>query len=254
MAKKGLFMSILNGTVTVVTGASSGIGAATARVLARAGSTIVLGARRRGQLDDVVKQITADGGQALAVECDIRNEEQAYALINCAIERFGRLDILVNNAGVMLQSRIARNRSDEWRQMLETNVLGLLYATATAIPYLVQTKGQIVNISSVAGRKARERGGVYSATKWSVNAISEALRLELLADRIRVIVIEPGTTATELIRHITDPESFAIQQENLGQMKPLRDEDIAQTILWAVTQPEHISVNEILIRPSEQTF
>ncbi len=121
-------------------------------------------------------------------------------------------------------------------------------------PHLRQTKGQIVNISSVAGRKARERGGVYSATKWGVNAISEALRLELLADHVRVIVMEPGTTETELVSHITDPESLAAQQESHGQMTPLRDEDVARTILWAVTQPEHISVSEILFRPSKQTF
>lgn len=247
-------MLALEGTVTVITGASSGIGAATARILANAGSTLVLGARRRKQLDDVVMQITADGGRALAVECDVRDEEQVHNLISQAHKKFGQINILVNNAGVMLQSRIVHNLSDEWRQMVETNVLGLLYATSAAIPHLVQTRGQIVNISSVAGRKARERGGVYSATKWGVNAISESLRLEVMADHIRVIVIEPGTTATELTSHITDPESFKIQQDAVGQMKPLRSEDVARTILWAVTQPEHISVNEVLIRPSEQMF
>lgn len=247
-------MTQLSETVTVITGASSGIGAATARVLAQAGTTVVLGARRLDRLEEVAQQINASGGRALAYQCDVRNEGQAHALIHYAFNQFGRLDILINNAGVMLQSRISHNRSEEWRQMLETNVLGLLYTTSAAIPYLQQSKGQIVNISSVAGRKARERGGVYSATKWGVNAISESLRLELLASQVRIIVVEPGTTQTELTNHITDPEARAIQMENLNQMQPLKDEDVARTILWTLTQPQHVSVNEVLIRPIEQTF
>lgn len=244
----------LSGTVAIVTGASSGIGAATARTLARAGASVVLGARRVDRLGEIERQIVADGGRAIVVPCDVRDEGQVQALTRQSVEYFGRLDILVNNAGVMLQSRIEHDLSDEWRQMLETNVLGLLYSTSAAIPHLRASKGHIINISSVAGHKARERGGVYSATKWGVNAISESLRLELLQDQIRVTVIAPGTTETELANHITDPESLAIQQENLKQMRPLQDEDVAQAILWALTQPRHVSVSEVLMRPVGQVF
>lgn len=245
----------LHGKVAVITGASSGIGRATARVLAQAGASVVIGARRYERLEELAHQITAEGGQALALACDVRDESQVQALLQGAVERFGRLDILVNNAGVMLQSRIENKLFKEWQQMVETNVLGLLYATALAIPYLRQTQGHIINLSSVAGRKARERGGVYSATKWGVNAISESLRLELLAEQIRVTLLEPGTTETELVNHMTDPEALRIQQENLQQMgKPLQDEDVAQIILWTLTQPEHVSVSEVLFRPREQVF
>lgn len=252
---RGEMMKQLAGKVTVITGASSGIGAAIARTFSQAGSIVVLGARRQELVQQEAQHIIASGGQALAVHCDVRQENQAHNLIQQAVEHFGRIDILVNNAGVMLQSRIANNLSDEWRQMIETNVLGLLYTTAAAIPHLKQTTGQIVNISSVAGRKARERGGVYSATKWGVNAISEALRLELLEEHIRVIVIEPGTTATELADHITDPEALAAQQENLKRMShPLQASKLAEIILWAVSQPDYVGINELLIRPVEQSF
>jgi NADP-dependent 3-hydroxy acid dehydrogenase YdfG len=242
----------LDGKVAVVTGASSGIGEATARALSAEGAAVVAGARRKERLDDLVGEVTRDGGKAIAVECDVTDERQAHALIDRAIEEFGRIDVLVNNAGVMLLSKVEKGLSGEWRRMFDVNVLGLLYATDAAVGAMKRRGGgHVVNVSSVAGRKTRPTGGVYSGTKFAVNAISEALRQELLEDGIRVTVVEPGAVATELTDHITDEEV----REGLKQrrIEPLRSEDIANAIAYAVVQPQRVSVNEILIRPTQQT-
>lgn len=245
----------IRGKVAVVTGASSGIGQATAVQLARAGAKVALGARRTDRLGAVVDEIGAAGGTALAVEADVRDEHSARALIGRAVRELGGVDILINNAGVMLHSRIERNRSDEWRQMIETNVLGMLYCSGEAVPAMEQRGGgHIVNISSVAGRKTRIRSGVYSATKFGVGALSEALRQEVLDRAIRVTVIEPGAVATELASHITDEEALQAQQASFGSLEPLQPEDIADAILWAVTRPPRVNVNEILIRPTQQEY
>jgi NADP-dependent 3-hydroxy acid dehydrogenase YdfG len=197
----------LEGKVAVVTGASSGIGEATVRALVGEGASVVAGARRKERLEDLVEEATRDGGRAIAAECDVTDEQQAHALVKRAIEEFGRIDILVNNAGVMLLSKVEKGLSDEWRRMFDVNVLGLLYATDAAVEAMKrQGSGHIVNVSSVAGRKTRPTGGVYSGTKFAVNAISEALRQELLEDGIRITVVEPGAVATELTDHITDEE------------------------------------------------
>ena len=241
-----------NGKVAVVTGASSGIGEATVRALSAEGAAVVAGARRKERLDGLVEEVTQGGGKAIAVGCDVTDERQAHALIDRAIEEFGRIDVLVNNAGVMLLSKVEKGLSDEWRRMFDVNVLGLLYATDAAVGAMKrQGSGHIVNVSSVAGRKTRPTGGVYSGTKFAVNAISEALRQELLEDGVRVTVVEPGAVATELTDHITDEEV----REGLKQrsIEPLRSEDIANAIAYAVGQPQRVSVNEILIRPSQQT-
>jgi NADP-dependent 3-hydroxy acid dehydrogenase YdfG len=241
----------LHGKVAVITGASSGIGEATVRSLAAEGAAVVAGARRKERLDGLVKEVTRDGGKAIAVDCDVTDEQQAHALVDQAIEEFGRIDILVNNAGVMLLSKVERGLSDEWRQMFDVNVLGLLYATDAAIEAMKrQGSGHIVNVSSVAGRKTRPTGGVYSGTKFAVNAISEALRQELLEDGIRITMVEPGAVATELTDHITDEEvREGLKQRNI---EPLQSEDIANAIAYAVSQPQRVSVNEILIRPTQQ--
>jgi NADP-dependent 3-hydroxy acid dehydrogenase YdfG len=241
----------LNGKVAVVTGASSGIGEATVRSLAGEGAAVVAGARRKERLDGLVEEVTRDGGKAIAVECDVTDEQQAHALVDRAIEEFGKIDILVNNAGVMLLSKVEKGLSDEWRQMFEVNVLGLLYATDAAVEAMKrQGSGHIVNISSVAGRKTRPTGGVYSGTKFAVNAISEALRQELLEDGIRITIVEPGAVATELTEHITDEEvRKGLKQRNI---EPLQSEDVANAIAYAVSQPQRVSVNEILIRPTQQ--
>jgi NADP-dependent 3-hydroxy acid dehydrogenase YdfG len=246
-------MAKLEGKVAVITGASSGIGEATVRALSAEGAAVVAGARRKERLDGLVEEVMArDGGKVIAVECDVTDEEQAHGLVGRAVEEFGRIDILVNNAGVMLLSRIEKGLSDEWRRMFDVNVLGLLYATHAAIGHMKeQGSGHLINISSVAGRKSRATTGVYSGTKFAVNAISEALRQELLEDNIRVTMVEPGAVETELPDHITDEEA----RENLSgllNLDRLQAEDIANAISYVAIQPERVSVNEVLIRPTQQ--
>ncbi len=246
-------MAKLDGKVVVVTGASSGIGEATVRALAAEGAAVVAGARRKERLDGLVEEVAKEGGKAIAVECDVTDEDQAHDLVRRAVEEFGRVDILVNNAGVMLLSTVGKGLSDQWRQMFEVNVLGLLYATDAAIAAMKeQGSGHLVNISSVAGRKVtRDSSGVYAGTKFAVNAISEGLRQELLNDNVRVTIVEPGAVATELPDHITD-EDAREGLSGLLSLERLQAEDIADAIVYAVTQPERVSVNEILVRPTQQ--
>ncbi len=245
-------MAKLDGKVAVITGASSGIGEATAEALAAEGASVVVAARREDRLSDLVERINGNGGKALPVECDVTDEEQAHGLIQKAKDEYGQVDILVNNAGVMQLSKVEKGLSDEWRTMFNVNVLGLLYATDAAVQVMKeQGSGHLVNISSVAGRRSRATTGVYSGTKFAVNAISEALREELLEDNIRVTMVEPGAVETELATHITDEEA----QEALSgilELDILQPEDIANAIAYVVTQPERVSINEILIRPTQQ--
>ncbi len=246
-------MAKLEGKVAVITGASSGIGEATAEALAAEGAAVVVAARREDRLADLVGRIEKSGGRVLAAVCDVTDEGQAHGLIRKAAEEFGSVDILVNNAGVMLLSAVGKGLSDEWRQMFDVNVMGLLYATDAAIETMKrQQGGHLVNISSVAGRKVnRDSSGVYAGTKHAVGAISEGLRQELLANNIRVTIVEPGAVATELTDHITD-EDVREGLSGLLQMEILQAEDIANAITYAVTQPPRVSVNEILIRPTQQ--
>ena len=246
-------MPKLDGKVAVVTGASSGIGEATAEALAAEGATVVVAARREERLADLAKRIEEGGGRVLAAACDVADEDQAHGLIRKAEEEFGRVDILVNNAGVMLLSTVGKGLSDEWRRMFDVNVLGLLYTTDAAVETMKrQGGGHLVNISSVAGRKVtRDASGVYAGSKFAVGAISEGLRQELLADNIRVTIVEHGAVATELTDHITDEDA----RESLGgllSLEILEAEDVANAIVYAVTQPARVSVNEILIRPTQQ--
>jgi NADP-dependent 3-hydroxy acid dehydrogenase YdfG len=243
----------LGGQVALVTGASSGIGRATALALAGAGARVVVVARRADRLDALVSDIESAGGEAMAVEADVTDEAAVGRAIARAHEQWKRLDILINNAGVMLLGPIEGADTDEWRRMLSTNALGLMYPTHAALPLMrAAGRGHIVNVSSVAGRTARAGVGVYNASKWAVNAFSEALRQECVPHHIRVTVVEPGIVATELQDHITHPAAKADIAKRLGSMTPLQADDIAAAILYAVTQPPHVSVNEILIRPTEQ--
>jgi NADP-dependent 3-hydroxy acid dehydrogenase YdfG len=246
---------VLHGKVCVVTGASSGIGAATARRLAGAGADVAIAARREERLRELADEIGPNGGRVLPVGTDITNEDEARALIERASSELGRLDVLVNNAGVMLLGPIEGADTEEWRRMVGVNLLGLFYCTHAALPVMrEQGSGHVVNVSSVAGRIARAGTAVYNATKWGVGAFSEALRQEALYSNIRVTVVEPGMVATELADHTTNPLARQAIENMRAEMKgPLEAEDIADSIFYAVSQPERVSVNEILVRPTEQT-
>ncbi|GAX45404.1 short-chain dehydrogenase/reductase SDR [Tolypothrix sp. NIES-4075] len=243
----------LDGKVAIITGASSGIGEATAIALSAEGAEVVIAARRGDRLDSLAKRIEASGGKALPIVADITDETQANNLVQKANAELGRVDILVNNAGVALTGNIDGGNTSDWRRMIDINVLGLLYTTHAVLPLLkTQKSGHIVNISSVAGRTARAGVGIYNATKWGVNAFSEALRQEVYKDNIRVTIIEPGLVDTEINNHITDPVAKQISEERRKTITPLQSEDIAAAIVYAVTQPQRVNVNEILIRPTEQ--
>lgn len=243
----------LDGKVAIVTGASSGIGEATAVALAAEGAQVVLAARRGDRLEKLTQQIKTSGGQALPITTDITDEAQVRQMVNQAKTQLGRVDILVNNAGVMLLGPIDGADTEDWRRMVNINVLGLMYATHAVLPIMkAQGGGHIVNISSVAGRTVSANVGVYNATKWGVCAFSEALRQEVYKDKIRVTVIEPGAVATELADHITSPAVKEKLQSWVASMTPLESEDIAAGIVYAVTQPLRVNVNEILIRPTDQ--
>jgi NADP-dependent 3-hydroxy acid dehydrogenase YdfG len=241
----------LSGSVVAITGASSGIGEATALLCARAGAAVALAARRDDRIKDVAAQIEEEGGRAIAVQTDITDERQARSFVEHAYEQLGRLDALVNNAGVMLLGPVDGANTDDWRRMIEVNCLGLLYCTHAALPLMRdQGSGHIVNVSSVAGRIAAAGSAVYNLTKWGVNGFSEGLRQEVLNDDIRVTLIEPGAVETELLSHNV-PEVQAAAAKRFSH-KLLTSEDIARAILFALTQPEHVSINEILVRPTRQ--
>jgi NADP-dependent 3-hydroxy acid dehydrogenase YdfG len=246
--------SDLSGRAIAITGASSGIGAACARMLAGAGASVALGARRADRLDELAGEIEAAGGTAVAIEADVSQEEQANAFVRQAHERLGRLDGLVNNAGVMLLGPVTDADTADWRRMIDVNVLGLLYCTHAALPIMRDGGGgHIVNLSSVAGRMAAFGSAVYNLTKWGVGGFSEGLRQEALNMNIRVTLVEPGFVDTELQGHNTHPMIVAATEksrEDIGQV--LSADDIARAILYAFAQPQHVSVNEVLIRPTGQ--
>jgi NADP-dependent 3-hydroxy acid dehydrogenase YdfG len=243
----------LAGKVAIITGASSGIGEATAIALAAEGAKVAIAARRADRLDAVVKRIEASIGEVLSIVTDITDETQVNNLVEQTYEKLGQVDILVNNAGIGVLGTIDAGNPVDWRQAFDVNVLGVLYATHAVLPILkAQKSGHIVNISSVAGRTATAGVGVYNATKWGVNALSEALRQEVHKDNIRVTIIEPGLVDTEFSDLISDPIAKQRSQERRKTITPLRSEDIANAIVYAVTQPEHVNVNEILIRPISQ--
>jgi NADP-dependent 3-hydroxy acid dehydrogenase YdfG len=245
----------LDGTVALVTGASSGIGEATALALAEEGAAVVLVARRRDRLEALAERIS---GRALVVESDVTDLSQAQGAVAAAVGELGRLDILVNNAGVMLLGPIVGAPVEEWQRMVELNLLGLLYCTHAALPHLLaaaeaepRSVADVVNVSSVAGRVARLNSGVYNATKHGVGAFSESLRQEVTARHVRVTLIEPGATATELAFH-NRPEILEGMAQTFGGIEIMQAEDIAESIRYAVTQPRRVAVNEILLRPTEQ--
>jgi len=245
----------LSGRVVAITGGSSGIGEATARACAQAGASVALAARRADRIEALAAQLEAEHGvRALALPTDVGDETQARAFVERAHEQLGRLDALVNNAGVMLLGPIEGAPTDEWRRMIHANLFGVLYCTHAALPLMrAHGSGDIVNVSSVAGRVATAGAGVYNLTKWGVNAFSEALRQECTASGsgIRVTIVEPGAVATELRSHNRPPIQELIEQRTAG-IVPLQSEDIANAIVFALGQPQHVSINELLVRPSRQ--
>jgi NADP-dependent 3-hydroxy acid dehydrogenase YdfG len=241
--------------IILITGASSGIGESTARLLSEQGAAVALAARRLNRLQEIAKDLHAKGGNVEIFETDVTDEQACNQLAKEVEDKFGRVDVLVNNAGVMLLGPVLNAPTDEWRQMMDVNVLGLLYMTHAVLPGMTKQKsGHIINISSVAGRTASAGSAVYNATKWAVNAFTEALRHELVQGKtnIRTTLIEPGAVVTELISHNRPDAQEAIEQRLGGITKRLEADDIAQGILYAISQPTHVNVNEILIRPTEQ--
>lgn len=242
----------LQGKVALVTGASSGIGAAVARMFASRGAAVAVAARRRPQLDHLVADIEAADGTAIAIELDVTDEAACRTAVEQCVRRLGGLDVLVNNAGVMLLGPIENADTDDWRRMIHTDVLGLMYMTHAALPHLLAVRGAVVQLSSVDGRTAGPLTGVYNASKWAVNAFSESLRQEVTTRGVRVVTIEPGATATNLASHITHGPTREAVAEFAAALRPLEPEDVAAATLYAVTQPPHVAVNEILLRPVDQ--
>ncbi|CEF41435.1 MULTISPECIES: SDR family oxidoreductase [Acetobacteraceae] len=240
----------IKGKVVAITGASSGIGEATARRLGQAGAKIVLGARRFERLERIAADIILTGGEALAVDLDVMDRGSVDAFAETAISKFGALDILVNNAGVMLLSPLAEVKVDEWDRMIDVNIKGVLYGIGAALPIMQrQGRGHIVNVSSVAGHRVGPGSAVYSGTKFAVRAISEGFRQEA-GPAIRSTIISPGAVTTELPNHITDAK---IAEAAKAMYSTAIDADaIARAIEYAVTQPANVDVNEILIRPTAQ--
>jgi NADP-dependent 3-hydroxy acid dehydrogenase YdfG len=245
----------LDGRVAAITGASSGIGESIALAFARQGAAVALGARRKDRLDDLAGRIEADGGRALALEADVADESSARVFVEGAHSELGGLDVLVNNAGVMLLGPVQGADTEEWRRMVDVNILGLLYCTHVALPIMRDAGGgDIVNVSSVAGRQATLGAAVYNLTKWGVTGFSEALRQEGVHVGVRVTCVEPGFVDTELQGHNTNPmvkKATEDMREKIG--KVLEADDIANAVVYAVSQPRHVSINEVLVRPTGQS-
>jgi NADP-dependent 3-hydroxy acid dehydrogenase YdfG len=248
----------LKGSTALVTGASSGIGEATARALAGHGAAVAVAARRGDRLDALVAAIEADGGRALAIETDITDREQAIAAVERTVAELGRLDVLINNAGVMLLGPAVDAPIEEWDRMVALNLNGMLYVAHAATPHLLRAAedgprrvADLVNVSSVAGRRATSGSGVYNATKFAVNAFTEALRQEVTERHVRVSVIEPGAVDTELRTHLRDEVREQAERTFAG-IERLAAEDVADAIAYIVTRPWHVAINEVLIRPTEQ--
>jgi NADP-dependent 3-hydroxy acid dehydrogenase YdfG len=253
-------MGELDGTVALVTGASSGIGQAAARALAAAGASVAIAARRRDRLEALKSELETGGNKVLVIEADVGEEAQTRGAVETTVAELGRLDTLVNNAGVMLLGPAVGAPLEEWERMVRVNLLGLLYCAHAALPHLIHAAesdprqvADMVNISSTAGRVPRSGSGVYNATKFGVVAFSEALRQEVTTRHLRVSVVEPGAVATELPIH-NRPEIQQALRERFGKIETLSAADIADSITYIVTRPRHVAVNELLIRPTEQSY
>jgi NADP-dependent 3-hydroxy acid dehydrogenase YdfG len=248
----------LEGTVALVTGASSGIGEATAEILAQHGAAVALVARRIDRLDDLAAKLKSDGASVLAIQANVANRDEAYDAVDRVAAEFGRLDTVINNAGVMLLGPIENAPVEEWERMVHVNLLGLLYCSKAALPHLLKAAdgeprgvADLVNVSSVAGRVARLGSGVYNATKHAVGAFSESLRQEVTGRHVRVSLVEPGAVTTELVSH-NRPEIRDQMSQRFAGTQRMEATDIADVIGYIVSRPRHVAINEVLVRPTEQ--
>ena len=238
--------------IVVVTGASSGLGEATARLLSAQGATVVLGARRADRLQSLAKDLESRGGKALALTTDVTRREQVKALVDSAVQAYGRIDVMINNAGLMPQAALERLKVDEWEQMIDVNIKGVLYGIAAALPHMQRQKaGHFINVSSVAGHRVGPGFAVYAATKYAVRALSEGLRQEVKPYNIRTTVISPGAVATELPDSVTDPDASKRIRTFYEQFAVPAD-SFARAVVFAMSQPEDVDINEILYRPTKQ--
>jgi len=242
------------GKVIVITGASSGLGEAAARLLSAEGATVVLGARRADRLQALANELTARGGKVLILATDVTDRDQVKKLVDAAVQKFGRIDVMLNNAGLMPHSPLERLKVDEWDRMIDVNIKGVLYGIAAALVQMMRQKsGHIINVSSVAGHKVTPAGAVYAATKHAVRALSEGLRQEVKPYNIRTTIISPGAVATELPDSITEPDiSEGIHKFYKEVAIPA--DSFARAVVFAISQPDDVDINEILFRPTRQVL
>ena len=248
----------LDGTVALVTGASSGIGEATAEILAQHGAAVALVARRIDRLEDLAAKLKSEGASVLPIQADVANRDEAYEAVDRVAAEFGRLDTVINNAGVMLLGPIENAPVEEWERMVNVNLLGLLYCSKAALPHLLKAAdgeprgvADLVNVSSVAGRVPRLGSGVYNATKHAVGAFSESLRQEVTGRHVRISLVEPGAVTTELVSH-NRPEIRDQMSQRFAGTQRMDAADIADVIGYIVSRPRHVAINEVLVRPTEQ--
>ncbi len=245
-------VAALNGKVAFVTGAGSGIGQACARALAAEGAAVAIADLRTDRLHALRDELEGDGTKVHVVMLDVTDEQADRAAIQSTVDLFGRLDVLVNCAGMMLLAPVREADTADWTRMININVLGLMYLTHAALPHLLETQGTVVQMSSIAGRTVVRNASGYHASKFAVNGFSEALRQEVTEDSVRVVVIEPGATQTELRDHITHAASKAAIEARVATYRQLQSSDVAEAVRYAVTAPPHVAINEILIRPTDQ--
>lgn len=244
----------IEGKVVVITGASSGLGEATARRLSAEGAILVLGARRAERIEALATELGSRGARALAVRTDVTDRAQMQALVDTAVREFGRIDVLINNAGVMPLAPLERQPIEEWDQMIDVNIRGVLHGIAAALPHMrAQKSGQIINVSSVAGHKVSPGFTVYSATKSAVRVISEGLRMEVKPYNIRTTIVSPGATATELTESVNDPEVRKGVREFVEHFAVPAD-TFARVVAFAVSQPQEVDINEVVYRPTAQEY
>ena len=243
---------IENKTV-VITGASSGLGEATARLLSAQGASVVLGARRVERIQSLANELTGNGGKALAIPTDVTDYDRVKKLVDAAVQAYGRIDVMINNAGLMPQSPLERLKIDDWNQMIDVNIKGVLYGIAAALPHMkAQKSGHIINVSSVAGHKVHPNSAVYAATKHAVRAISEGLRMEVKPYNIRTTVISPGAVDTELPNSVTEPDIAEIVRK--AHERAIPADTFARAVAYAMSQPEDVDINEILFRSTREEF